>query len=88
MLRRPIECSASSSAERWSASRGSGGSSSGCQRRRERKWSIARLWAMRKSQAENGALRHSKRSIDSSIFTKVWFVRSSASWRLPTVSWR
>ena len=40
---------------------------------------------MRKSQAEIGTLRHSKRSIDSSIFTKVWFVRSSASCRLPTL---
>ena len=43
---------------------------------------------MRKSHAEIGTLRHSKRSIDSIIFTKVWLVRSSASCLLPTLSWR
>ena len=43
---------------------------------------------MRKSQAENGAERHWKRPIDSSIFRNVCVVRSSASCRLPTLMCR
>ena len=87
-LASPIDASACSSAEFSSAPAGSGISSSGCQRRRARKWSIARLWAIRKSQAEKGTDRQRKRPIDSSIFTNVCVVRSSASWRLPTLMWR
>ena len=82
-----MDASACSSAESSSAA-GSGTSSSGCQRRRERKWSMARLWAIRKSHAENGTDCQRKRPIDSSIFTNVCVVRSSASCRLPTLMWR
>ena len=85
---RPIDCIASSSADGSSEPGGSGTSSSGCHRLRARKWSIARLCAMRKSHAENGAERHLKRPIDSSIFRNVCVVRSSASCRLPTLMWR
>ena len=76
------------SAEDSAAPSGSGTSSSGCQRRDARKWSIARLCAIRKSHAENGADRQRKRPIASSIFRKVCVVRSSASCRLPTLMWR
>ena len=85
---RPIDCIASSSADGSSAPSGSGTSSSGCQRRRARKWSIERLCAIRKSQAENGADCQRNLPIDSSIFRNVCVVRSSASCRLPTVTWR
>ncbi len=43
---------------------------------------------MRNSQAENGADCHLKLPIFSSIFRNVCVVRSSASWRLPTLTWR
>ena len=59
---RPIVCIAVSSADGSSSPGGSGTSSSGCQRRRARKWSIARLCAIRNSQAENGADCHLKRA--------------------------
>ena len=85
---RPIVCIAVSSADGSSSPGGSGTSSSGCQRRRARKWSIARLCAIRNSQAENGADCHLKVPIFSSIFRNVCVVRSSASWRLPTLTWR
>jgi len=85
---RPSERNASSSAERSSEPGGSGTSSSGCQRRFARKWSIERLCAIRKSHAENGADWKRNLPIDSSIRRKVCVVRSSASWRLPTVRWR
>ncbi len=49
---------------------------------------MARLWAIRKSHAENGTDCQRKRPIDSSIFTNVCVVRSSASCRLPTLMWR
>ena len=57
-------------------------------RRPARKWSIARLCAIRKSQAENGADCQRKRPIDSSIRRNVCVVRSSASCRLPTLTCR
>ena len=85
---RPIDWNASSSAERSSESCGSGTSSSGCQRRLARKWSIERLCAIRKSQAENGAAWKRNLPIDSSMRRKVWVVRSSASCRFPTVMCR
>jgi hypothetical protein len=88
MLWRPIECIASSSAETSSDPGGSGTSSSGCVRFVARKWSIARLCAIRKSQAENGADRQRNRPIASSIFRNVCVVRSSASCRLPTLMCR
>ena len=76
------------SAEFDSSTSGSGTSSSGCQRREARKWSIARLCAIRKSHAENGAEPHRNLPIDSSIFRNVCVVRSSASCRFPTVMCR
>ena len=72
---RPIESSAPDSADGISAPVGSGTSASGCHRRDARKWSIARLCAMRKSQALNGADRQRKRLIDSSIFRNVCVVK-------------
>jgi hypothetical protein len=42
---------------------------------------MARLWAIRNSHAENGADCQRNFPIDSSIFTNVCVVRSSASWR-------
>ena len=86
-LSRPIECIASISAES-PASCGSGTSSSGCTRLLARKWSIARLCAIRKSQAEKGADWKRKRPIASSMRTNVCVVRSSASWRFPTLTCR
>ena len=85
---RPIESNACSSADDSSSPLGSGTSSSVCTRRRARKWSIARLCAIRNSQAENGADCQRKRPIASSIFRNVCVVRSSASWRLPTLMCR
>jgi hypothetical protein len=85
---RPIDSSAPVSADVTSSGSGSGTSSSGCQRLLARKWSMARLCAMRNSQAEKGADCQRKRPIDSSIFRKVCVVRSSASWRLPTLTCR
>ena len=84
----PIDSSAPASAEVDSSAGGSGTSSSGCQRLVARKWSIARLCAIRKSHAENGADCQRNFPIDSSIFRNVCVVRSSASWRLPTLTWR
>ena len=49
---------------------------------------MARLCAIRKSHAENGADCQRNFPIDSSIFRNVCVVRSSASWRLPTLTWR
>ena len=49
---------------------------------------MARLWAIRNSHAENGAERHWKRPIDSSMRRKVCVVRSSASCRFPTLMCR
>ena len=85
---RPIDWNASSSAERSSEPCGSGTSSSGCQRRFARKWSIERLCAIRKSHAENGADWKRNFPIDSSMRRNVCVVRSSASCRLPTVMCR
>ena len=75
----PIDSSAPASAEVDSSISGSGTSSSGCQRRDARKWSIARLCAIRNSQAENGAARQRNLPIVSSILRNVCVVRSSAS---------
>ena len=84
----PIESIAWSSADDSSEPGGSGTSSSVCTRRRARKWSIARLCAIRKSQAENGTDCQRNRPIASSIFRNVCVVRSSASCRLPTLRCR
>ena len=78
---RPIDSNAPASAEVESSASGSGTSSSGCHRLFARKWSMARLWAIRNSHAENGADCQRNFPIDSSIFTNVCVVRSSASWR-------